>query len=296
MREPGEVMPSFAFPRPGRALKAVLAVMAIVSLVAAIVKFWVPGGAAGFEIIHGYLTYRPRAVIQEPWRLYTVFTSGFITVGLKHIFYTLIGLYFLSPDLERRWGGARFIRFLLTSVVVGNIFVLVADLIGPRSHAIFHPDASPTTAAMGCFGPGAALAATAIAWSRENAHSQVRLFFFLPVSGKLLFWVTIGFCVLGVVYYEDVPEGAFGPFGGVAVGMLMSGSPSLARTLWLKLRLANLRRKGAAVSVDDILEPPSRPRPTSAKRKGGPPLRVVPGGLEDELKNRKPPKDKRYLN
>jgi membrane associated rhomboid family serine protease len=221
----------------------------------------------------------------EPWRVYSLLTSGLVTANLRQIIYTLIGLYFLSPDLERRWGAARFVRFLVAAVVAGNLLVFAADQL-PTDHGIFHPRLT--------FGAGAAVAATAIAWSRENAQSQVRLFFFLPVSGKLLFWVTIGFCVLGVVYYEEVPEGALGPFGGVAVGLLMTGSPSLARTLWLKLRLANLRRKGAAVSVGDILEPPSRPRPT--KRKGGPALRVVPGGLEDELKNRKPPKDKRYLN
>lgn len=277
----------FAFPRPGRALKAVLAILAIVSLVSAIAMHWAPGPPLGPTIVLGYLTNHPQALFTEPWRVYTLFTSGLITLGLRHIIYTLIGLYFLSPDLERRWGGARFVRFLVASVLMGNLFVLAGTLL-PTSQAIFHPTMT--------FGAGAALAATAIAWSRENANSQVRLFFFLPVSGKLLFWVTIGFCVLGVVYYEEVPEGALGPFGGVAIGMLMSGSPSLARSLWLRLRLANLRRKGAAVTVDSILEPPSRPRPTSAKRKGGPPLRVVPGGLEDELKNRKPPKDKRYLN
>ena len=40
------------------------------------------------------------------------------------------------------------------------------------------------------------------------------------------------------------------------------------------------------------------PMPRAPKRssKGGPPLRVVQGGLDDDLKNRKPPKDKRYLN
>ena len=147
------------------------------------------------------------------------------------------------------------------------------------------------------FGAGSAIAATAIAWSRMNANQQVRLMFFLPVSGRMLMYFTLGYCVLGLVFASVTPEGAMAPFGGVAVGFLLSspsGQPSSLRTMWLKLRLAMLRRKGAAVSVEDILEPPSRPRPT--KRKGGPPLRVVPGGLEDELKNRKPPKDKRYLN
>lgn len=278
------------FPRPGRALKVVLATIAILSLSLALLGNWL--SKAAYAVIVEHLVVTPTLLVQKPWMVWTLATSGLVTAGLTHVIFTLIGLYFLSTDLERRWGSWRFVRFLVASVVVGNLVMLACDFLMPKSQMIFHPPVA--------FGAGAVIAATAIAWSRANAHQQIRLFFFLPVSGRMLFYITLAFCVLGLVYHENVPEGAVAPFGGVAVGYLLSGSssgsPSFLRTLWLKLRLANLRRKGAAVSVDDILEPPSRPRPTTAKRKGGPPLRVVPGGLEDELKNRKPPKDKRYLN
>jgi hypothetical protein len=48
------------------------------------------------------------------------------------------------------------------------------------------------------------------------------------------------------------------------------------------------RRLGSAAppSVESIV------RGTAKKRSGGPPLRVVSGGLDEK----KPPKDKRYLN
>lgn len=53
---------------------------------------------------------------------------------------------------------------------------------------------------------------------------------------------------------------------------------------------------GAVLTIDAVTgEISERPR-AAARRKGGPPLRVVQGGLDDDLKNRKPPKDKRYLN
>lgn len=275
------------FPRPGRALKVVLVSVALIALTIALLGNWIHEATA--KTILAYSLFSPAGFIDKPWMIWTLATSGLITLGLGQCIFTLIGLYFLSTDLERRWGGARFIRFLLSAVVLGNLVVLAFDLVMPRSMPIFHPQA--------VFGAGSAIAATAIAWSRMNANQQVRLMFFLPVSGRMLMYFTLGYCVLGLVFASVTPEGAMAPFGGVAVGFLLSspsGQPSSLRTMWLKLRLAMLRRKGAAVSVEDILEPPSRPRPT--KRKGGPPLRVVPGGLEDELKNRKPPKDKRYLN
>jgi DNA-binding transcriptional LysR family regulator len=89
-----------------------------------------------------------------------------------------------------------------------------------------------------------------------------------------------------------MPEGVVAPFGGLIAGLLFGGTPSLARTAWLHARLALLRRQSPNVRVQDILsrKPSRRPRP------GAPPLRVVPGGLEEALKKRTPPKDKRYLN
>ena len=61
---------------------------------------------------------------------------------------------------------------------------------------------------------------------------------------------------------------------------------------WLRLKLAVLRRRAASLSVDDVLEA----TPKRRQRAGAPPLRVVSGGLEEVLKKRSPPKDKRYLN
>jgi membrane associated rhomboid family serine protease len=270
-------------PRPGRALKGVLAVLAAVSILGAIVVNWLPGGDAGARIfLLG--TLDPALVLHQPWRL---FTAGLLTSpkGFGHILMTLMGIYFLSPDLERRWGAVRFVRFLVVSVLAGWVLAIAVDAV-PLPHPIFH-------ARGGLFGATAAITATSIAWSKENANLQVRLFFFIPVSGRQLFWVTIGFCVLFLVYFQDMNEGAIAPFGGVLTGVLLSGSPSPARAAWLKLKLAVLRRQKNALTVESILEgKPTTKRP----RPGAPPLRVVYGGLEDELKKRKDPKDKRHLN
>ena len=231
------------FPRPGRALKVVLVMVAVIALAIALLGNWIHPPTAKAILAHSL--FSPDAIIEKPWMIWTLATSGLITLGLGQCIFTLIGLYFLSTDLERRWGGARFIRFLLAAVVLGNLVVLAFDLIMPKSMGIFHPDA--------VFGAGSAIAATAIAWSRMNAHQQVRLMFFIPVSGRMLMYFTLGYCVLGLVFASVTPEGAMAPFGGVAVGYLLSsptGQPSSLRTMWLKLRLAMLRRKGAAVSVE----------------------------------------------
>jgi membrane associated rhomboid family serine protease len=270
------------FPRPGKALKAVLITIAAAGILNALL-FWIPGG----EVLFRYLAVDTGAIRHgEWWRLYAIFTSGILTLprssaGIWHLAFTLLGLYFLSTDLEKRWGPWRFVRFLFTGVALGSLMVLGVDLITPAGVRMFHPPGV-------LFGATAAITATAVAWGRENPNMVIRLFFFLPISGKWLTWITIGFCGLYLLYNADIPEGAIAPFGGVFTGLLLGGSPSPLRRLYLQIKLWVLRRSGAP-HVDIDLGPRSKGRPRS-----GPPLRVVMGGLEDE--KRRPPKDKRYLN
>jgi len=287
MREPGEVVAA-AFPRPGRTLRAVLIAVGVFAIVGAIVWNWLPGPPMGAEIF-GWVAFEPHAFLAQPWKVWTLLTSGVLTSpdSFSHALWSLVGLYFLTTDLEKKWGGARLLRFLAFSIVIGNLFVLGVDQL-PLKQPFFHPGIT--------LGPMAAIIATSIAWSKENATRQIRLFFFLPVSGKTLFWVTIGGVVLAFLFMQGVPEGAAALVGGLGAGLLFGGTPSPARSTWLRIKLALLRRKGHTLTVESIVGGSDRPRaPKRSSKGGGPPLRIVQGGLDDDDK-RKPPKDKRYLN
>jgi membrane associated rhomboid family serine protease len=271
---------TFAFPKPGPALWAVLGAMAALGILSAFLATWVPGGERVFEALVCDLD---RAFTQ-PWRL---LTSGLITSPgqWSHLLFSLAGVYFLGAPLEQRWGAWRFARFFALSIVCGNLaMIAAAAVMPPDAQARFHPEH--------VFGPMAAITAIAVAWSREYRDSTVNLFLVLPVRAKTLLWVTIGFCVLDLVYPAGLPEGVVAPFGGVVAGLLFGGSPSLARTAWLRFRLAFLHRRAARMTVDDVLSVKPKRRPHT----GTPPLRVVRGGVDEALEKRTPPKDKRYLN
>jgi membrane associated rhomboid family serine protease len=265
-----------------------LIVIAVFAIAGAVIVNWAPGGETGLRLFR-LLAFEPA----RPERVWTWVTSGVLTspLGISHALWSLVGLYFLTTDLEKQWGGARLLRFLAASVVLGNLMVLLVSFV-PLKNEIFHPVLA--------FGPMGAITATAMAWSKENAHRQIRLFFFLPISGKTLFWITIGFAVLALLFLQGAPEGAAAPFGGILAGILLGGTPSPVRSVWLRAKLALMRRKGHALTVESLASgAPERPRGVKRSAKGGPPLRIVQGGqagLEDDLKNRKPPKDKRYLN
>ncbi len=271
---------SVTFPKPGRALWTVLITIAVAGISNAFLLAWVRGG----EVVFATLACVLDRALQEPWRL---LTSGVLTnpQSWTHLLFTLVGFYFLGAPLERRWGAWRFVRFLALAVLFGNLATLLVNAGVPADlRGRFIPPL--------VFGPGAALAAIAVAWSREYPDSTVNLFFFVPMRGKIFLWITIGFCVLDLIYPAAIPEGVIAPFGGVLAGLLFGGTPSLARRTWLHARLALLRRTTGGIRAQDLLSPKKGRRP----RAGGPPLRIVAGGLEEDLKNRPAPKDKRYLN
>ena len=259
------------------------------ALIGGILFNW--GGAAGDGFFR-YLAFQPSAMLVRPWMAYTAFTSGLVTdpKSFSHALWALVGIYFLGVDLEKRWGGARFVRFLLLSVFAGNVLVLLVSLV-PQVPAGLRPAL--------VFGPSAALAALAIAWSRENATRVIRLMFFLPLSGKTFMWITLGYAVMSLIFLQSQPEGAVAPFGAIAVGFALAGSPSPLRTLWLHVKLAGMRRKaGGRLVAKSLLDDTAHgARASLARRpskvsKSGPSLRVVQGGLDDDKK----PKDRRYLN
>ncbi len=270
---------AFSLPRPGPALKALLITVGVAGLLSASALAWIPWGAHVAKLL---VCNRAGVMDGQLWRLVTsalIQQPGEGAIG--HLFFMLLGLYFLSPSLERRWGGARFVRFFLISILVGNVLAVVVDFVAPASVSLFHPSVM--------YGPGAAVAAIAVAWAGENAEAHVRLFFIIPVKGKHFLWLTIAYCFLGVLLKDSVPEGVAAPFGGVLTGLLLGGSPSPLRTLYLLIKLRFIRGRAGGGGVALIRPQPRRSRP------GSPPLRVVPGGLED-LSKRQPPKDKRYLN
>ena len=279
---------SLRMPRPGRALKVLMVAIAVLGIgFALLINFGGPSAIAAFTALVCDFDKVTALPVPQVWRL---FTSGLLTdpQSLFHLVFTLVGLYFLAPDIERRWGGKRFLVFFFACVLVGNLFVWLGNLAFPGGR--FHHAAA--------LGAAAPITGIVTAWAIENAHLRVNLFFVLPVSGRVLLWVTIGFCVLALVYPTALPEGVFAPFGGLVLGLLLSGSPSILRRAYRRTRLGLLRRRRENLLIKEMLSPLDKGGAAPKRRRGSaaPPLRVVQGGLDDVLKNRKPPKDKRYLN
>jgi membrane associated rhomboid family serine protease len=260
---------TMGLPRPGKALLAVMGV-----LLAIWVMFAVGINYGGLpESAFLFLVGSTDAVLHgQVWRL---FTAGLMHLpsgdhAVSHIVSVLLGLYFLAPTLEARWGGTRMIFFLLVSCVMGYLFQLAAEAITGRALG------------MGLwFGAMPAVEAIAVAWALSYRGQMVSLFFVLPVTGTGLLVFVIGVSVLYVLAAGKPPSGLISPFGGMFAGYLFgAGNPTPARRLLLKLRYVWIARRA---------EKYRGKRKVAASH-----LRVIEGGEPEE--RRKPPTDKRFLN
>jgi membrane associated rhomboid family serine protease len=237
---------------------------------------WTPGGAAGARIFR-WFTCEPGLVVRgEIWRL---LTAGLLSQpdNVTGLVFTCLTIYFFVPTLESSWGTKKILATFAAAIVVGNVLATAVALVAPPD-SIF---GQPTV-----FGTYAPVTALCIAWALDNPGQELRLFFFLPLKARHLFWFTVGICVLRIIMASASTDGVVAPFGGILVGWLVAGSPSPLRRAYLKMRLGFLRGER-----DRVVEAALRKSGAPSRRAGSPDLRVVRGGADDDDKP-----DKRYLN
>jgi membrane associated rhomboid family serine protease len=113
----------------------------------------------------------------QVWRLVTWAPLDLSPLGL--LFGCLL-LYFVGPDLLRRWGTRRFlVNFFGTAAVVGAVTCVIGRYVWPAVAAIPHLGLWPVEEAM------------IIAWAALFRDRQILLFFALPVAGRNLIALTI---------------------------------------------------------------------------------------------------------
>ncbi len=253
------------------AVRWVLIILFAVWLMFAIAVNWGGASLRLFELFCG----NTDAILEgQVWRLLTAAFMHEPSGSVGHILWAMVGFFFLTPSLEQRFGSARLIRFLLGSAVLAYSFQFVCLLILPASTgARLVPNEY-------WFGAFPVVEAVAVAWALNFRDQEIRLFFVLPASSKMLIWLVVGISVLRVIALSQTPEGLLSPFGGMLAGWLLGGgTPSPIRRAYLNWKLSRLEQETAQARVSRS----ERVQKTN--------LRVVPGGKSEKPRN---PKD--WLN
>ena len=118
----------------------------------------------------------------EVWRLVTWAPLELSPLGL--VFGCLL-LYFIGPDLLRRWGTRRFfVNFFGGAAVVGAVTCVIGRYVWSDVAAVPHLGLWPMQEAM------------IIAWAALFSDRQILLFFALPVAGRNLIALTVAITVV----------------------------------------------------------------------------------------------------
>ena len=190
-----------------------------------------------FELSAGSLFY-----ILQLWRLVTY---QFLHVGLWHIFFNMLGLFFLGPVLERHFGSKKFLPFYLGCGIAGGLFYLLLASVG------FLPAHSMVGASGAILGM---LAACAILFP----HFVVFIFVF-PVPIRVAAIGLTGVYIVLILTKGANAGGDAAHLAGMAAGAIYVFSQSWWAKLGLKFRAnrwekESARRRNLQLELDRILE------------------------------------------
>lgn len=124
----------------------------------------------------------PALMLQKPW---TLITYQFLHGGTSHLFFNMIGLFFLGPRLETRLGSRHFLGMYLVSGLVGALVHIAYTGITASAGGLYVPMVGASGAVYGVF----------LAFARFWPHEKILLWFVIPVEIRIF---VIGLTVLSL--------------------------------------------------------------------------------------------------
>jgi membrane associated rhomboid family serine protease len=165
-------------------------------------------------------------------QLWRIITYGFLhdPSSPMHVIFNALILYMVGTPLEERWGEKRFLFFILCAVGVGGLLVCLSYLFGISNASVM--------------GFSAATVALVIAWGLTFSSQSIYIFGILPLSGRQLVFVTIGFEILYAVSSNSISSAAH--FGGIITAFILTFGlykPARMKQLWYQAKLKFRLRK-----------------------------------------------------
>ncbi|MCG8468226.1 MAG: rhomboid family intramembrane serine protease [Gemmatimonadetes bacterium] len=111
----------------------------------------------------------PALMLQKPW---TLITYQFLHGGMGHLFFNMIGLFFLGPRLEVRLGSRHFLGMYLVSGLVGALVHIIYTVVTAAAGGLFVPMVGASGAVYGVF----------LAYAKFWPKDKILLWFVIPVE------------------------------------------------------------------------------------------------------------------
>ncbi len=194
--------------------------------VAQLIAQWAMGGAKMIFVLGIVPGLVVRGYVWQP------FTYMFLhsTASPWHLVFNMLVLYMFGGDLERHWGGKRFLRYYLVCGVGAGIFVTLAGLLFGRT-------AVPTIGASG------AIYGLILAFGIVFAERIVLFMMFFPMKARTMSWILFGVTFFFSVDSQSSGVSHIAHLGGGIVGYLYLKRVWNVREFYRELRWKLRRRK-----------------------------------------------------
>ncbi len=210
-------------PKVTAVVKRLLIINIVVFLTAIIIR---PLGVLIYDWFQLDPTTLARAL--QLWRLVTY---QFLHGGIWHIFFNMIGLYFLGPTLERHWGSRKFLVFYLSCGAAGGVFYLLLVAVG------FLP-------AMAMVGASGAILGMLAACAILFPHIKLFIFpLFFPVSIRTAAIIFSAMYLFFVLTRSANAGGHAAHLAGMAAGAIYVFSQSWQTKVKMKIQTSVRRKK-----------------------------------------------------
>jgi membrane associated rhomboid family serine protease len=153
----------------------------------------------------------------------------------SHVLFNLLGLLFLAPPLERRWGPKGFLQFAFFSALIAGVFSLLCGIVAPD---LFGGRV---------VGVSGVVMAVLAGFSFVMPNATILLFFVIPIQARWVVWIALG--IDAMMFLSTSPDGNAIAFhthvGGVlAAWLLITGNwrPSLLKDRFHLFQLTQKRR------------------------------------------------------
>jgi len=198
----------------------------------------------GMTFLQTYFALIPATPVLtlQLWRL---ITYQFLHGDLGHIFWNMIGLFFLGPSLERQWGGKKFLTFYLSCGVAGGLFYILLVMTGFLSAGTM-------------VGASGAILGVLTACAILFPHFVVFIVIF-PVPIRVAAVILMAIAFFAVFSKGARSGGEACHFAGIAVGAIYVLSDSWRNTLKLRFKASRWEKyieseRRLRLEVDRILK------------------------------------------
>jgi membrane associated rhomboid family serine protease len=127
--------------------------------------------------------------VMRPWLWWQFLTYGFVHANVSHIFYNMLGFFFLGRSVEEFYGSKEYLRFYLISIVVCSV-IWAACLMIFDPAAVFQ---SPKIT-QGLLGASGAISGVVMLFILNNPRATLIMF---PIPIPIKAWVVGVLMILG---------------------------------------------------------------------------------------------------